>query len=451
MKDLTQGSIFKHLIAMAMPIAIGMLLQTLYLIVDLYFVARLGDAAVAGVSSAGNITFIVMALTQMVGVGTVALIAQAVGRKDQADANHVFNQSVVLSIACAVLTLLCGYGLAGWYMEQFGADAPTRAAGITYLYWYTPGLALQFALVVMGSALRGTGIVKPGMAVQALTVVLNAILAPILIAGWGTGHPMGVAGAALASSLSITAGVAALTVYFLKLEHYVAFDVAHWAPKLVTWRRMLNIGLPSGGEFALMAVFSALIYWIIRDFGAAAQAGFGIGGRVMQAIFLPAMAVAFAVAPIAGQNFGARNPARVRETFRTAAASSSAVMAVLTLLCQWQSENLVRFFTHEEAVVTVGAQFLQVISWNFVAVGIVFTSSGMFQAMGNTWPSLISTGTRLLVFAMPAIWLSHQTGFTLKQLWTLSVCTTTMQMLLSLWLVRSQLNKRLAGLQPAAA
>src|SRR5882672_3501773 len=110
MKDLTQGSIFKHIVAMALPIAIGMLLQTLYLIVDLYFVARLGDAAIAGVSSAGNITFIVMALTQMVGVGAVALISHAVGRKDQADANHVFNQSVALAVLCTVITLAGGYG-----------------------------------------------------------------------------------------------------------------------------------------------------------------------------------------------------------------------------------------------------------------------------------------------------------------------------------------------------
>ena len=85
-------------------------------------------------------------------------------------------------------------------MGWIGADAPTMAAGVTYLYWFTPGLALQFALVAMGSALRGTGIVQPTMIVQALTVLLNIVLAPVLIAGWGTGHPLGVAGAGLAST-----------------------------------------------------------------------------------------------------------------------------------------------------------------------------------------------------------------------------------------------------------
>ena len=451
MKDLTQGSIFRHLVSMALPITIGMLLQTLYYIVDLYFVAQLGDAAIAGVGAAGNVMFVIFALTQMVGVGNMALMSHAVGRQNQKDANHVFNQSVALTAVCAVLTLAAGYGLAVAYMDLLGADTATRSAGVTYLYWFTPGLALQFAMVAMGSALRGTGIVKPGMVVQALTVVLNAILAPILIAGWGTGHALGVAGAGLASSLAIAVGVAMMSFYFLKLETYVGFDRRHWRPQLATWLRMLNIGLPAGGEFALLAVFTGIVYWIIRDFGAAAQAGFGIGTRVMQSIFLPAMAIAFAAAPIAGQNFGARQAGRVRETFGSSAVAGSAIMAVLTLLCQWQSDWLIRIFTNDAEVVRVGAQYLQVLSWNFVAIGLVFTCSSMFQALGNTWPSLISTASRLVVFAVLAIWVSKRPGFALVHVWYVSVVTTTLQAVLSLLLLRSQLKGRLKFSGAAAA
>ena len=108
MKDLTQGPIAGHIVAMAVPIALGMIFQTLYYLVDLYFVARLGDAAVAGVGAAGNMMMIVIALTQVLGVGTVALIAQAVGRKDQPAANLIFNQSLVLSALCGVVVLVGG-------------------------------------------------------------------------------------------------------------------------------------------------------------------------------------------------------------------------------------------------------------------------------------------------------------------------------------------------------
>jgi len=445
MKDLTHGPIYRHVLAMAAPIAAGMLLQTLYYVVDLYFVAQLGDAPLAGVSAAGAVMFVVFALTQILGVGTVALVSHAVGRKDKSDANHVFNQSVALSAVCAAMTLAGGYGLSGAYMNSIGADASTVAAGVTYLYWFTPGLALQFALVVMGSALRGTGIVQPTMIVQAGTVALNIVLAPVLIAGWGTGHPLGVAGAALASTISIAAGVVLMSIYFLRLERYVGFDRSQLRPRFGTWGRMLNIGLPAGGEFALMALFSAVVYWVIRDFGAAAQAGFGIGSRVMQAIFLPAMAIAFAAAPIAGQNFGARHAGRVRETFRVAAFASCAVMAALTLFCQWQGQWLIRAFTGDSAVIDVGTEYLRVISWNFIGSGLIFTCSSLFQGLGNTWPSLLSSASRVVLFAAPAVWLSMQTGFRLVDIWHLSVVTIVVQAIASLWLLQMQFRARLGA------
>jgi Na+-driven multidrug efflux pump len=204
---------------MAVPVGIGMLFQTLYLVVDLFFVARLGDAAIAGVSTAGTVTFMIMALTQMLGVGTVALVAHACGRKDQADANLVFTQSVVLSAIIGLLTLLLCALFAGPYVRAMAASPAAAAAGAAYLRAYAPGLALQFALIALGSALRGTGIVRPTMAVQMLTVVLNTVLAPVLIAGWGTHHPLGTAGAGLASSLAVAAGVLLMWVYFARLEH----------------------------------------------------------------------------------------------------------------------------------------------------------------------------------------------------------------------------------------
>ena len=441
MQDMTQGSIARHLVRMSAPIALGMLFQTLYVLVDLYFVAQLGDAAIAGVSTAGNLQFIVMAATQVLGVGTMALIAQAIGRKDQADANLVFNQSLVLALIAGIVTLIGGYLLIGPYMRSVGADERTVEAGAEYLRWFFPGLALQFALIAMGAALRGTGIAKPTLLVQMVTVLLNALLAPILIAGAG-----------LATSIAVAVGVVLMWLYFHKLEKYVSFDAELFRARMEVWKRILRIGLPPGGEFALMFCYLAVIYWVIRHFGAEAQAGFGVGSRVMQAIFLPAMAVAFATAPIAGQNVGGGHHVRVRQTFRSSVILGSTIMLGLTLICQLKPEWFVHFFTQDPAVLTVAATFLHIISWNFVAQGIIFTCSGMFQALGNTLPALISSATRLLTFAIPALWLSTRPGFELRQLWFLSVATVTLQALTSLWLLRGQFQRRLvAKPAPAAA
>ncbi|GAB3389644.1 MATE family efflux transporter [Lysobacter fragariae] len=451
MHDMTQGSIPKHLLRMAAPIAIGLLFQTLYFMIDLYFVAQLGDAAIAGVSAAGNVQFIVMALTQVLGVGTMALIAHAAGRKDQADANLIFNQSLLLSLGCAVLVAVGGSAFSGAYMRTLGADAATTAAGITYLHWFLPGLALQFALVSMGSALRGTGIAKPTMVVQLITVVLNAVLAPVLIAGWGTGRPMGVAGAALASSIAVVVGVVLMALYFVRLEHYVGFDRALMRMRATVWRRILAVGLPPGGEFALLFVYMGVIYWVIRDFGADAQAGFGIGSRVMQAIFLPVMAIAFAAAPVAGQNVGAGKSQRARDTFRTAAWFGGTIMVTLTLLCQWRPELLVRGFTHDTGVIAVATEFLTYISWNFLASGLVFTCSGMFQALGNTLPAFLSSSSRLLTFVLPAVWMSRQPWFQLHHLWLLSMTTMALQAVISLVLLQREFRRRLPLPAPGSA
>jgi putative MATE family efflux protein len=449
MKDLTQGPITGQLIAMAVPLAIGMLFQTLYLLVDMYFVAHLGDATIAGVSTAGTAMFVIMALTQMLGVGTVALVSHAVGAKDQGEANLIFNQSVTLSAICGAATLVGGWLLGGVYVRSMAADAATAAAGTVFLYYYTPGLALQFALVALGSALRGTGIVQPTMVVQVLTVLLNTVLAPVLIAGWGTHHPLGAAGAGLASSIAVAAGVVILWIYFARLEHYVKVDRSQLAPRAAVVRRILNVGLPAGGEFLMLFVVIGIIYWVIRGFGPAAQAGFGIGGRVMQALFLPVMAVAFAAPAVAGQNFGARKYARVRETFRAAALLSSALMLVVTLVCQWRPQVFIEFFSRQPEVVEVGATYLRVISWNFIATGLIFTCSGLFQALGNTWPSLASSGSRLVTFVLPAVILSTLPGFSLREVWYLSVATVTLQAITSFALLQREFRRKL-GAPPAA-
>jgi putative MATE family efflux protein len=389
--------------------------------------------------------FIVFAATQVLGVGTVTLISHAAGRKDQADATLVFNQSLALAAGLTVITLLLGFFVGPYYVSTLGSSPATVAAGILYLHWFLPSLALQFAMVVMGSALRGTGIVQPTMVVQVLTVILNAVLAPVLIAGWGTGHPMGVAGAGFASSISLAVGVVMLALYFHRLEKYVGFVPAQWRPQLGVWRRLLRIGLPAGGEFFLMFVLMAVLYWVLRRFGPDAQAGFGIGMRIMQSMFLPAMAVSFAAAPIVGQNFAAGKFLRVRETFLLATLIGSCIMVFLTLFCQWGSAWVVRGFTKDATALTVGTQYLQVISWNFLASGFVFTCSAVFQGLGNTVPAVLSSASRLLSFVLPVLWMSTQPNFALIHVWYLSVASVALQAVFSLWLVRREFRLRLLG------
>jgi putative MATE family efflux protein len=449
MKDLTQGSIVSHILSMAPPIVAGMVTIMICQLVDLYFVAGLGEAAIAGVAAAGNAGFLINALMQVLGVGTVALISHAVGRKDQVDANLVFNQSLGLSAACGLLTLVAGSALAGVYMRMVAADEATIEAGTTYLLWFMPALALQFFGQVMGAALRGTGIVRPTMIVQALAVIINIALAPVLITGWGTGHSLGVAGAGLASSIAMLIGALTLWMYFRRLERYVGVDFAQLRPRMRHWKRILAVGLPAGGEFAIIFIWMGVIYYVLRDFGAAAQAGFGIGTRVLGLIQMPALAIALAAGPIAGQNFGAGNSARVRETFTRAAMISTVVMIAFTILAQFWPGLLLVGFGSDPQTMAVAILFLQMVSLNLVAQGFTFVCSSMFQGLGNTKPVLLSSATRLITYALPVLWLSARPGFRMEYVWYMSNLSTTLQAALSLWLLHLEFRKRLAPLKQA--
>jgi putative MATE family efflux protein len=443
MKDLTRGSILSHASTMAVPIFAGLVLVLLCGLIDLYFVAGLGEAAIAGIGAAGNAGFVTNALTQIVSVGTLAAVSQAVGRKDQADANLKFNQSLVLSVMCGACTMAAGFAVARPYMISVAADAATVAAGTTYLVWFMPALGLQFLMFAMSSALRGIGIVAPTMYVQALTVTINLILAPVLILGWGTGHALGIKGAGLASSLAVAGGVVVLWLYFQRAKNYLKLDPNQWRPQPAQWRRILGVGLPAGGEFAIMFVYMATIYYALGDFGPSAQAGFSIGSRVLGLIQVPAMAIAFSAAPIIGQNFGARNGGRVRQAIWHVLIAVTGVMVAATALTQWRPELLLSGFTQDEATIAEGALFLKMVSLNLIAQGFIFVCSSAFQGLGNTKPQLISSTLRLITYVIPTLWLSAQSGFRAEHIWYLSIVTTTMQALLSLWLLRRELRERL--------
>ena len=443
MQDLTTGSLTGHLLRTTSYMLVSMVFQTLYVLVDLYWVGRLGTEAVAAVGISGNLTFIVLAATQMLGVGTTTLVAHATGRRDQTQATVVFNQAQVLSVVVGVLFLVIALALRDPYARAFSADEATMTLTREYLLWFIPAMALQFGLIAMASALRGTGNFRPGMIVQTATVIINIVLAPILIFGWGIGRPLGVAGAAIATLLAIAIGVVWMAMYFWHPDAYLKFTPGDWAPRFRLWGDMLKIGLPAGAEFALMAVYLMIVYAVSRPFGAAAQAGFGIGIRILQACFLPVVALGFAVSPVAGQNFGARQSARVKETFKTGAAIAAAAMLVLAVAVWVWGDAMVLVFTTDVAAVAVGEDYLHIVAFNFVASGVIFVSSSMFQAMGNTIPSLITSGARILIVAVPVLLLAGTPGFALRWIWYISAAAVLVQLTMNLLLLKREFRLRL--------
>ena len=363
MQDLTTGSLTGHLLKTTSFMLVSMIFQTLYILVDLFWVGRLGTDAIAAVGLAGNLSFIVIAITQVLGVGATTLVSHASGKKDQDRAIFLFNQSQVLSMvvggwSSSPSRCCCGISTP----RAQSASEGMRIATEQYLLWFIPAMALQFAMVAMGAALRGTGNFKPGMYVQTGTVVINMVVAPFLIFGWGPFPEMGVSGAAVATLLAIVVGVIWISFYFIDAKAYLRFHFGHWKPQLRVWWEMLKIGLPAGAEFALMGIYMAVVYAITKPFGAAAQGGFTIGLRIVQSAFLPVVALGFAVAPVAGQNFAARQRrSRARGVQGGGGHGGGRHAASPAIGMYFGAAALMRIFTKDPEVIAVGVEYLQIV------------------------------------------------------------------------------------------
>src|SRR4029453_1643146 len=193
------------------------------------------------------------------------LISHAAGRKEREQAQLVLTQSLLLAVFIGAIFMIGVTALRDRYVNALSPDPVSAAAATAYLSWFVPAMALQFPMVVMGAALRGTGNFKPGMVVQTATVIINIVLAPTLMFGWLGTRPMGVAGAGAASFVAIIVGTIWLAVYFFDAASYLKLH-PHFKPHAGMWWKVLKIGLPAGVEFAFIAVDFFFVYPVSAAF-----------------------------------------------------------------------------------------------------------------------------------------------------------------------------------------
>lgn len=443
MRDLTQGSVTRHLLQLSLFMSVSLLLQTLYMLADLYWVGALGPESIAALSLAGNLFFVVLAVGQVLAVGTIALVSHAVGAREPDRARFIFNQTTVYGVLLGLLVFVGVCAVRPFYFGWLGADAATAALGRAYLFWLAPAFLAQLAAVGLSGALRGIGDLKTPMWINAAAVLMNVILDPVLIYGWGPAPALGVAGAGLATLLALATAWGILLWFFTRPHSFLRYNPAQWKPDWGLYSRLTRIGLPAGAEFGIMSCNLFVIFWAISVFGASAQAGYGVGQRLLTSLYLPVLALSFANAPVVGQNFGARRGDRVRRSFYAASGLAVAFMLGLTLLCQLAPHWLIRLFSSDAEVVGYGSGYLAIVSWNFVASALVLTTSSSFQGLGHTLPPLVSSLLRFLVFAAPVVWMARLAGFRIEQVWWFWVATIFLQAGLNLVFLRRSFRHRL--------
>jgi len=440
--DLTEGPIFKTLVKLAVPVTVSMVLFTVYLLVDLYFVGRLGPEAVAALSISSNAFFIHLGFSTILGTGGMALIAQAFGRKEYGHAARVFKQSLLVALVIGIIEAVTGFLLAPAYIEFFGGTGKSLQWGIEYFKIFSISFLFMLLLYVIGNCFRGMGDTKTPMMIMLQANVLNMVLDPILIFGWLGLPALGVRGAAIASLISQFYG---LGIYgyliFVRGSHLNIKGKWHFDPQII--KQSLLIGIPAGMNHFLLAANLLITYRVISIYGTAALASVGIGFRILQSIYIPVIAVASAMAAIVGQNYGARKLSRITGTLWRAWLVSMIFMIGCTAICLLYPKFLIGIFSNNSDVVYFGVIYLRIFSIGFVMVGTIMMASSAFQGLGKTYPSLVGAVVDNALFAGLVFTLPVYFSWGIQAIWWIKLATAAVETaVVAIWLRHELANVR---------
>jgi putative MATE family efflux protein len=393
--NLTDGEIAMPLFWLSLPIVITNLLQTAYNLVDTFWLGQYSTTALAAISFAFPMVFLLISLGLGLSVAGSVLVAQNTGAGDQRQAEYAASQTVMFSFVLAGLLGLAGYFLVDDLLRFFGAAPDTLVAATAYMRVISLGLPLMFGFFIFISLMRGYGDTVTPMIVMFGTVVVNIALDPFLIFGWTvvTDAPLvgtisfpelGITGAAYATVFSRgLAMIVGLAIMFSGTRG-VQIRLSDMRPDLAYARKMLDIGVPAAVEGTGRAISVNALLLVVGGFSTAVVAGYGIGIRVFSVIFLPAIAISQGVETMVGQNIGAENPDRAGRTAHFASKAMFGILGVAGVLIFLVPDPIAAVFTNDPAVIDVAGEFLRYVALTFGCIGVLRAYTGAFRGAGHT-------------------------------------------------------------------
>ena len=408
-RDLTTGSIPRHLIAFSLPMLAGSAIQTGYSIVNAVWVGRgLGTAAMAAVTVSFPVIFILMAVAGGLTMASNILASQSYGAKDWTQLRRVIQNSTVLTLVLCVLIVVCGELSAEHILRMIDTPPDVLPMAAGYLRVLLCSMPFMFGIFLLASLLRGVGDSKTPLYFQAIFLGVNAILDPLFMFGWLGFPKLGLNGTAVATIIAMGCSVIALSTYLHWKRHIVQ---PHWADLRLNWDTSmltLRIGIPSMIQQALVSVGMLFIIGLVNAYGKDGAAAFGAASRIDQLAFMPAMTLGMAVSTLSGQNIGAGHHHRVKEVFKWGLLFSSGITLVASIIAVTFSHILLKMFIKDPHVIALGARYLQIVGAGYVLFAVMFISNGVINGSGHTFiTTLISLIGLWLVRVPLATYLSH--------------------------------------------
>jgi putative MATE family efflux protein len=409
--DLTSGGIGKPLFFLSMPIVVTNLFQTAYNLADTFWLGQYSTDALAAISFAFPMVFLLISLGLGISVAGSVLVAQYTGAGKEREAEYAASQTVTYAVIGSLILGGFGYLAVEEFLAFMGASADVlpRAAG--YMEVISLGLVFMFGFFVFIALMRGYGDTITPMLVMFGSVVLNIVLDPFLIFGWGPFPELGIEGAALATVFSRGLALVVGLAIMFRGTRGVRIRLRDMVPDRSYLPRLVRIGLPASVEGTGRALSMNLLLFIVALFPDPVVAAYGIGTRVFSVIFLPAIAVARGVETMTGQNIGADKPDRAELAANLAAKVLFVVLTVAGIAVFLVPEPIVSVFVgsgQEDAarVVEVGTQFLRYVALTFGFIGIMRAYTGSFRGAGKTLTAAAISVVTLGVVRFPIAWIA---------------------------------------------
>lgn len=394
-------SITKTLFKLSWPIMVGNTMQVLYNLADTFWVGKLGADSVAALSVGFPLIFLLISIGNGMTIAGTTLVAQYTGSDDKLKSDHVAGQIFILVIFLSALFGTAGFIFNRRILGWIGAPANIMDDAVAYLDIIFSGVAFMFIFFVFTALLRGVGDTKTPMKMIVFSTIVNIVLDPFLILGWGFFPAMGVRGAAIATVFSrAIAGLYGVYLLF-KGTRGIKLYTKNLIPDFKIQKQIIKLGAPSAAEQSIVALGMTFLMGIVSEFGTLAVAAYGIGNRILSVVMMPMRGLSMATTTMVGQTMGADNADRSEKIAWTAVALTFGLMTILIIITQIFPVQIISVFNTNPEVVKIGVAFLKIVGLSFGFLGVRIVIGGSFRGAGNTVAAMVLAIVALWGFRVP--------------------------------------------------
>jgi putative MATE family efflux protein len=400
---------------LSVPVMAGMAIQTLYNIVDMVFVGRLGGEAVAALTFNMPIVFFAMGITFGLGTGATSVIARFIGADDKASADNAAEHAMLVGLGVGALIVAGALLFRAQIFDLLGAEGQVLQMAVDYFEIVILGFLFQILNVTFRAIMSGEGDTRTPLMLQGSGTILNIALDPLFIFTLD----YGIRGAAMATVASQALVFVAFVGYvFVRKGTYVEFRFRDFRLSGAIAGDILRVGLPASASMVIMSVGGMFYNRIVSAFGAEAVAALGIGGRMDAIFFLPVFALATSQVTLAGMFVGARRPDLIRDTVVYTILRAEVFAVAIAVFFWIFVEDLAGWFTTDPQIIAIAAGYVRVIACAFPFITIGIIAGRVFQGLGSGMPGLLLTSLRIVLISVPLAWtLTSVLGYGLQAVW----------------------------------